>query len=110
MNSQAHFHTGDEKLNCAQSILRGFQQEFNVPDSRIAEFKAWGGGRAPEGVCGALYAADILLKENGKTSVKEQFKAKVGAVDCKTIKREKQTSCLDCVRVADELLEKAIKK
>ncbi|MDR0873473.1 MAG: C-GCAxxG-C-C family protein [Prevotellaceae bacterium] len=110
MNSQAYFHTGEEKLNCAQSILRGFQKEFNVPDSRIAEFKAWGGGRAPEGVCGALYAADILLKEKGKASVKEQFKAKVGATDCLAIKQEKKITCPDCVRITDELLEKVIKK
>ena len=108
MNSENYFHAEPEKLNCAQAILKGFQQTFNVPDSRIAEFKLWGGGRAPEGICGALFAAEILLAEQGKPSIKEEFKKKVGNIDCRSIKRINKTSCRDCVRIADELLEKII--
>ena len=110
MNSQNYFHTKPENLNCAQSILKGFQEEFNISAGRIAEFKAWGGGRAPEGVCGALFAADILLAELEKPSIKEKFKTEVGNTNCLAIKRENKVSCLNCVRIADELLEKEIKK
>ena len=104
MNSQNYFHTKPENLNCAQAILKGFQKELNIPESRIAEFKAWGGGRAPEGICGALFAAEILLAEQGKPSIKEKFKTKVGNVNCLAIKRECKVPCIDCVRIADELM------
>ena len=109
MNSQNYFHTAPEKLNCVQSVLKSFQKELNIPDSRIAEFKAYGGGRAPEGVCGALFAAEVLLAEQGKPSIKEKFKAKAGNTNCLAIKRENKTSCRECIRIAGELLEKEIK-
>ena len=109
MNSQNYLNAEPEKWNCTQSIFKGFQKEFNIPDSRIAEIKVFGGGRAPEGICGALFAAEILLAEQGKSSIKEKFKEKVGNITCLAIKREHKIPCRDCVRIADELLENEIK-
>ena len=37
-----------ERLNCAQSILKGYQDEFEIPEEQINEFRAFGGGRAEE--------------------------------------------------------------
>ena len=106
--SEKFFHQKPENWNCAQSILKGFQQELNIPESRIVEFKAFGGGRAPNGICGALYAADILMKEQGKNSIEQEFNEKVGGTLCLQIKRETKTSCKDCVAIADEIFEKYI--
>jgi len=106
--SEEFFHQKPENLNCAQSILKGFQQELNIPESRIAEFKAFGGGRAPNGICGALYAADILMKEQGKKTIEQKFNEKVGETLCLQIKKEAKASCKDCVAIADEILEKYI--
>jgi len=106
MNSQDYFHAKPDNLNCAQAILKSFQKELDIPNSRIADFKAWGGGRAPEGICGALFAADILLAELGQPSIKEAFKERIGNINCLAIKRENKIPCHDCVRIADELLEK----
>lgn len=102
--SSVYFHREPEKLNCAQSILKGFQKEFSVSDAEVEEFRAWGGGRAEGGVCGALFAADTLLKRNGLPSISGDFAKRVGYTTCKEIKGNKACSCPDCVRIADELL------
>jgi len=104
--SEDFFHQKPENLNCAQSVLKGFQTELNIPESKISDFKAYGGGRASGGICGALYAADILLAEQGKKSVKQEFEETVGGIFCLQIKKEAKTSCKQCVKIADELLEK----
>ena len=46
-----------EGLNCAQSILRAFQEECDIPEETVREARRFGGGRALEGRCGALHAA-----------------------------------------------------
>ena len=105
--SDKYFHLLPENLNCAQSVLKGFQPEFKVPNKEIEEFRAWGGGRAEGGMCGALYAAERLLHHIGKESVAEEFRQKAGGLLCTEIK-DKQFSCAEYVRMADELVAKAI--
>ena len=94
-----YFRTEPEKLNCAQSILKVFQ----VPDNVVAKFRKYGGGRAPEGICGALFSADYLLKQQGKNSIQEEFRAKAGAILCRELRKTK-TLCESRVNIADELL------
>ncbi len=106
--SEEYFHQAPENLNCAQSILKGFQAALNIPESRIAEFKAYGGGRVSGGICGALYAADILLGEQGKQSISQAFAQKTGDTLCVNIKRNTKTSCRDCVKIADRLTEECL--
>jgi len=106
--SSLHFHVQPENLNCAQAILKGFQKEFAVTDQEIEEYRAWGGGRAQDGICGALFSAERLLAQAGKPSITEEFNARAGDIRCREIKAIK-FSCIDCVRLADELIEKRIK-
>jgi len=103
--SDEYFHVLPEKLNCAQSVLKGFQNEFNISNQEIEEFRAWGGGRAEGGTCGALFAAERILRQAGKESVVEEFRQKAGGLLCSEIK-EKQFTCAEYVRMADELIEK----
>ncbi|MBO4804686.1 MAG: redox-active protein [Paludibacteraceae bacterium] len=105
--SAVYFHRPPESLNCAQSIMKGFQKEFQVSDAEIEEFRAWGGGRAEGGLCGALFAADTLLKRRGLGSIASGFEKRVGYKTCKEIKG-KACSCPDCVRIADELLSEVM--
>ena len=105
--SELYFHALPENLNCAQAVLKGFQKEFNISDSEIEEYRAWGGGRAEGGMCGALLAAERLLQQIGKESVVQEFKEQAGSTLCKDIKANK-FSCIECVRIADELVEKNI--
>ena len=103
--SDSYFHVLPEKLNCAQSILKGFQKEFNISEQEIEDYRAWGGGRAEGGVCGAVFAADRLLRQIGMDWVAEEFKHVTGSLLCTYIK-EKKFTCAELVRLADELIEK----
>jgi hypothetical protein len=105
IKSDQYFHILPENLNCAQAVLKGFQKEFNIADSEIEEYRAWGGGRVEGGMCGALFAAERLLGQIGKESVIQEFQKKAGSTLCKEIKANK-FSCPECVRIADELVEK----
>ena len=102
------FRAEPEKLNCAQCILKAFQTQLNIPDSIIAEFRKYGGGRAPEGICGALYAADYLLEQHGKNSIQEEFRQKANAITCLELKKKRKVSCETYVNIVDELLEQKL--
>jgi len=106
--SDLYFHVQPDNLNCAQAVLKGFQKEFDIKDQEIEEYRAWGGGRAKEGICGALFSANVLLNKIGKPGITEEFNAIVGKVHCTDIKKAK-FACIDCVRIADDLIEKKIK-
>ncbi len=104
MRDQAmnHFH-GPEGHNCCQAILRTFQ-ESGPMDTDIREAKAYGGGRAPENICGALYGVH-LLKPNEAEKATALFKQTVGAWSCKEIRSQKLLPCRHCVGVAVDVLE-----
>ena len=105
IKSDAFFHALPENFNCAQAILKGFQNEFGITTEEIEEYRAWGGGRAEGGVCGALFAAERLLRSIGKESVVHEFNLRSGGTLCSSIK-EKRFTCTQYVRIADELVEK----
>jgi hypothetical protein len=94
-----------ERLNCAQSILRGFQTHRAIAEDDIVKAKVHGGGRAEGGLCGALYAALQLVPEaEARQRVREAFVAAAGADTCRELKRTARTPCVACVRIAASLL------
>jgi len=106
--SEEYFHVLPDNLNCAQAVLKGFQNEFSISDAEIEEYRAWGGGRAEGGVCGAVFSAERILRQAGKESIIEEFRQMTGSFLCSDIK-EKKFTCLELVRMADELIEKNLK-
>jgi hypothetical protein len=108
--SEIFFHKKPENYNCAQSILKGFQTEFQIPDKIIEDFREYGGGRAENGICGALYAANYLIQQNGGSALDGSFIRKVSYSTCRDIKQNKCCSCIDCVKIADELLREQMNK
>jgi len=67
--------------NCAQAVLRGFQQMLAIPDERIAAASAHGGGRAPEGLCGALHSAlELVDRPEDKAAIRAEFARQAGDV------------------------------
>ena len=88
-----------KQYNCAQAVTKAFGR-----DDLVETLKSCGGGKAPNGMCGALYAATLLLPENERETITQQFQAKVGHILCKPIRQENKTKCTDCVRIAAELL------
>ncbi|MFZ5969292.1 MAG: C-GCAxxG-C-C family (seleno)protein [Bacillota bacterium] len=99
---------GYKRMNCAQAIIYAFKDKFDIDESMVERFKPYGGGNAPEGACGAYYAAKHILEKNidaGKTSELEKyFLEKAGAVNCREIRGAKKLSCLGCVEKCSEYL------
>ena len=104
--SEEFFHAGPENFNCAQAVLKGFQEKFGVSEQLIEEFRAHGGGRAADGICGALFAAEHLLPA-AKPDLEKEFEAAMGSVYCRELKAAAK-SCPACVKTADRLIEKRI--
>ncbi|MBP6370366.1 MAG: C-GCAxxG-C-C family protein [Paludibacteraceae bacterium] len=107
MKAVDYFHKKPALLNCAQAILTAWQKEYEIAENTILEFKQYGGGRAPEGACGALYAAEYLMKKHHQQSIYKEFSVYAGSIACKEIRKNGVVSCQKCVEIADELLQNA---
>ncbi len=96
----ATFRQPPHMYNCAQTICAAFGRE-----DLLDEMKNCGGGRAPEGTCGALYGAMQVAPERAE-GIKAAFGAALGATQCRHLKGENRVPCQLCVRTAAELLLK----
>ncbi len=97
-----YFTAPGHPYNCAQSVALGANRPILAE-----ELRSCGGGRAPEGICGALHAALLLAPAEKREEIREAFRARAGALTCREIKGEAKTPCLSCVELAAELLEKS---
>lgn len=101
-NNAVEYFTAVPKLhNCAQAVAEGAGRK-----EMVADLAACGGGRAPGGLCGALYALLLLAPESEHQNLKEAFKKEAGALTCCEIKSQKLYPCSECVRTASALSEK----
>jgi len=95
--------------NCAQAVLRGFQQLLSLSDERIAAAAAHGGGRVPKGTCGALHAALSLASDpEAQATIEDAFMAQTGALACREVRELGRLSCRNCVRLAAELVQEQL--
>ena len=100
--------TGPKKMNCCESVVYAFQDEIPLSEEELQKCAGFGGGQAPEGYCGAIYAAKRLLEVSGSekaVSLQEIFKEIAGSAKCREIKAIKKISCLECVTKAAEIVE-----
>ena len=104
MKASDFFHKKPENYNCAQAILKAWQERLKISSEEIEEFRRWGGGRAKDGECGALFAANYLLEKQGKPLITDEFVTQVGSASCHEIKRVGKVACSRCVDVADEII------
>lgn len=98
---------GEKRVTCAQTILGAFQEKFDVEDETIDLFAQFGGGRAPEGLCGAYYSTVFLLNEKLPDMVdkfKLEYEEKLKFTKCRDLKANK-ISCIQCVEFCSEHLE-----
>jgi hypothetical protein len=106
----AVFRMPPERLNCAQSVLHAWCEVSGDKTLAPADLKHFGGGRAPEGICGALHAA-CLAAPYRAGALKVAFAARLGSLDCKELRAAKVHPCEICVGLAAELLEvQAVRK
>ncbi|WP_430817256.1 C-GCAxxG-C-C family (seleno)protein [Carboxylicivirga sp. RSCT41] len=102
------FH-GKEMYNCAQAIFKTFQAEFNTSEQIIYEARRKGGGRAENGYCGALYAAQQLLDNTPQLdTLNAAFEMKGGSRRCREIKRTGKLSCKQCVALAATVVQDSL--
>lgn len=90
--------------NCAQAVANKWKDLYS--DSNIVEnYAPYVGGRAPGGLCGALFAAMEACPSKAE-EIKAEFIALAGNATCREIKMENKTPCQTCVQIADDLVEK----
>lgn len=99
--------------NCALSVTYGYWRSMGKSEAEALELaeaaRSFSGGRAPEGTCGALYAAKLLVP-NQADAVEEFFKnGAKGCTKCKEIRPNGVIPCNRCVELAGEALD-ALKK
>ena len=85
--------------NCAQAVAAGCDRE-----DLVESLKANGGGRTPEGRCGALHVAMLLSPKETHDALKEAFRNKVGSEFCKEIRSAGKTPCAKCVEIGAHLI------
>jgi hypothetical protein len=105
LNSAVRYYRGIEGYNCAQAILKTFQDRLDIKEKQINDYVDYGGGKAEDGICGALYAAKQLAG-NAELIQKivHQFKEEVGTIYCDEILELGRLSCTGCICTASEIL------
>ena len=95
---------GEEKYSCSEAVGKAFQETCDFDDAAIQVMKAFRGGQAPGGVCGAVYAAlKVLNTDEQRAAFERAFIEKAGTVNCRELRAAKKLSCHDCVEVAARL-------
>lgn len=107
----AEFHNA-HRGNCAQSIAYAFALASGMTEERALELaqsmKPCGGGHAPGGTCGALYAAKTFAPDFA-ASIEELFRR--GSQEktlCREIRPAAVIPCNRCVELAGEALDKVL--
>lgn len=99
------FH-GAEGYNCSQAVLKAFADVHDIDETVVKEHKAFGGGRAADGLCGALYSVKTLLGEGAEfEALADQFCEIAGSTRCREIRKINRLSCKKCVETAATLLQ-----
>ncbi|MDD5502390.1 MAG: hypothetical protein PHH26_02875 [Candidatus Thermoplasmatota archaeon] len=89
--------------SCAQTVYAAFK---DAGEEKLADLKANSSGKAARGLCGAVYAARLLVSEDKRGFMEAEFAAAVGDARCREIKTVHKTPCEACVKIAAELVEK----
>ena len=90
--------------SCAQTIWAAFG---DTDEGHLANMKENSGGRAPDNMCGALYAALRILTQDRQAEAVAIFTQKAGSTKCLEIKTKFKTPCPRCVEIAAEILSKS---
>lgn len=104
MNATDTFRNPNFGHNCAQAVANKYKALYKS-SSIVEEYSPYVGGRAPGGLCGALFAAKEAVPEHAE-EIQEEFIRLCGAATCRQIKTETGTSCQFCVETGDKLVEK----
>ncbi|MCI5778240.1 MAG: hypothetical protein MR051_00220 [Lentisphaeria bacterium] len=87
--------------NCAQAVAAGAGR-----DDLIEVLAHAGAGKAPDGMCGALYAALQIIPESRRENARRNFVNFAGSDICVILKMRNRIPCIRCVEKAAELVER----
>jgi len=92
---------GSERNNCAQAVLKAYANLAGVDQSCVERFARLGSGRAPQGECGALFAAKALLTDQAaRQTLHDEFTRAAGSAACRQIRQLGRLSCQQCGQTA----------
>lgn len=102
------FHA-EHRGNCAMSVAYAYARATGKSEAEAVEaaemFRNFGGGRAPNGTCGALYAAKMMQPDHAD-ALEDFFKRGAkGCSMCKQIRPSAVIPCNRCVELAGEALD-----
>ena len=100
------FRKPPHRLNCAQAVAHAWGSDPVAAEAALAEHADHGGGKAPAGECGALFAACRVAARQGgdPENLRKRFAAVHGQTDCREL-RARRVACEECVRVAADLVD-----
>ncbi len=94
-------------MNCAQKVLHAAREKFPHAGEKMEEFAKYGGGRAPEGHCGAFYAAKVILGRDHPEKARDcerHLVSVAGSTKCGRIRAMRRLSCQGCVEAMTEFI------
>lgn len=107
MKATDTFRNPEYGHNCAQAVANKYQALYSDKEI-VKSYAPYVGGRAPGGLCGALFAAKEAVPQHAQ-EIEADFVKDCGASTCRQIKAEAKTPCQVCVDIADQLVEKYTK-
>jgi hypothetical protein len=109
MTATALFFYKQKGVNCAQAIAKAWQQISGQKEELADQMSMCGHGKAPQGLCGALYAAQIISGKESAAKIASRFaEAADGSITCREIRSGKKLSCPECVKLAGTLLDESL--
>lgn len=99
-----HFH-GTSRYNCAQAVLKAYAPLVGMEDACLERFSHCGSGRAPDGECGALFAAKAVFQDAAvKQEIENEFVRAAGSKKCRDIRKGRTLTCGQCVQTASNAI------
>lgn len=107
MKTVASEYYRNRRGNCSQSVAAAWHKKTSLDINLANELSGCGHGKAPEGLCGALYATQCIADKHAAEHIINQFSYFTGGhITCKAIRSAGTLPCSQCVGVAADLLEK----
>lgn len=98
------------RKNCAEAVAGAWQKVSGMNLEVTENLSRCGSGEAPLGLCGALYAAQLVSNEDKEAELTHRFADAAGSLLCGEIRRKRKLSCTACVELAASLLEENLQK
>ena len=90
--------------NCSQALAFKFASLYPDPDNVLQRFASTGAGRAPGGMCGALYAAIQAFPDAKDVIVSRFAESTSGCTTCRDIKSIAAVPCKRCIDIAEDII------